>query len=210
MGGSREPGGSLQEEPANRTIQRWGYSVFKRGLLRSQIRKAWDECIAVDYARQRINSERSLQASLWAKMNDLLDERTRRMFIEPRLSCENGSDSTYRYPDLVVCNTQSVIGIIELKYRPKGKPAWKKDVETMEWVAANRKKLSVQNKRYKGLEVDSRIYRLSPYVLFVWAGIHAKAEVKVSEHISKRLQGCFLELHAVTSRNRQPKVWWKG
>ena len=188
--------------------------MFKRGLLRAQIRKAWSECIAVDYARQRINSERSLQASLWSKLNDRLDERTRRMFIEPRLSCETEKspcrDKTARYPDLVVCNTRSVIGIIELKYRPKAKPRWGKDIETMEWVAVNRKKLSVQNKRYSGVEVDSRIYPLSPNVLFVWAGIHAKADVVVSEHISERLQGCFLELHAETSRHGEPEVWAEG
>ncbi|MBT8396482.1 MAG: hypothetical protein KJN92_05935 [Gemmatimonadetes bacterium] len=143
-----------------------------------------------------------------------MDEYNRRMFIEPQLKCEPGKSSsqatTVKYPDLVVCNTRSVIGIIELKYRPKGKPAWEKDIETMKWVAANRKKLSVQNKRYKGVGVDGRIYPMSPYVLFVWAGIHAKSDVEVSDHISKRLQGCFLELHAETSRNRQPKVWSKG
>ena len=101
--------------------------MVKRRLLKAQILEAWSECITGDYARQRINSERSLQASLWSELNDRLDERTRRMFIEPRLSCETEKsprrDNTVRYPDLVVCNTRSVIGIIELKYRPRAKPA---------------------------------------------------------------------------------------
>jgi len=110
----------------------------------------------------------------------------------------------------VVCNSRTVIGIIELKYQPKVQPQWQKDLDTMEWAAANREGLSVQNKRYKGIETDGRTYPLSPHTLFVWAGIHAKTDSEINGNLSDRLTGGFMELHAETRANEAPEVWTRG
>src|SRR5690606_9892641 len=81
--------------------------MSNRELLRSQITEAWSRCLAEDYAAQRINSERSLQASLWSRLNEILPRSSRRMFIEPGLSII-GAARQLRYPDIVICNTREV------------------------------------------------------------------------------------------------------
>src|SRR5574339_1190948 len=101
--------------------------MTNRSKLRQQITEAWCKSIKVDYTAQRINSERSLQASVWANLNAILPSSTRRMFIEACMSVQ-GSERQVRFPDIVICNTREVIGIIELKYQPRGKPSWQKDL----------------------------------------------------------------------------------
>jgi hypothetical protein len=87
--------------------------MASRALLRLQIVKAWRLTICKDYAAERINSERSLQAALWSRLNTTLSEKlppkSRRMFIEPRMTVAGKA----LYPDIVICNTRQVIGIIE-------------------------------------------------------------------------------------------------
>lgn len=90
--------------------------MANRALPKKQVREAWRQSITIDYALQRINSERSLQASLWSNLNAQLAPRSRRMFIEPCMSA-SGSTKQLQYPDLVICNSREVIGIIELKYQ---------------------------------------------------------------------------------------------
>ena len=183
---------------------------MRRSLLRKQLCEAWSESINKDYACQRINSERSLQASLWSKLNARLDPHTRRMFIEPGLKIKqekqkNGTQ--IRYPDLVVCNTRAVIGIIEIKYRPRVKPVWKKDIASLEWISSNRDAIRVRNSRFRGIEVDGRSYPLSANILFVWAGIHAKSEVILRDLLPSKLRDTFLELHAETHKGKSPRIW---
>src|SRR5690606_13711830 len=83
-----------------------------------------------------INSERSLQASLWARLNKILPRTNRRMFIELGLSI-SGTNHQVRYPDIVICHSRSVIGISELKYLPRTRPAWQKDIATFRWIVEN-------------------------------------------------------------------------
>ena len=56
----------------------------QRSFIQSRIVRAWRACIEEDYSRQRVNSERSLQASFWSHINPQLPQ-TRRLFIEPTL-----------------------------------------------------------------------------------------------------------------------------
>lgn len=168
-----------------------------RPLLRRQVSEAWRLSIETDYAAQRINSERSLQASVWAKLNAILPSNTRRMFIEPCMSFP-GAERQIRYPDIVVCNTREVIGVMELKYQPRGKPSWSKDLSTFHWLAENRDRIVVSNSRFRGIGADARGYPLSRYVLYVWAGVHAACNIDLGAHISPAMSSCFLALHAET------------
>jgi hypothetical protein len=182
-----------------------------RTLLRKQLKDAWRNTIEEDYHRQRINSERSLQASLWSKLNIILPPKTRRLFIEPPLKAivtyPDGSERCeIRYPDLVVCNTRNVIGIIELKYKPRAAPNWQNDFEKFCWILDNQKQIVVQNVRYRGLEVDGQLYPLADDVLFVWAGVHAEWNGRLADHIDRRLSNHFLELHAVTRDGEHPEL----
>ena len=176
-----------------------------RPLLRRQITEAWRQSIATDYTAQRINSERSLQASVWAQLNALLPSGTRRMFIEPCMSVP-GSGRQVRFPDIVICNTREVIGIVELKYQPRGKPSWSKDLATFHWVTENTARISISNARFRGVGTDSRSYPLSKTILYVWAGVHAACDLDLRTHISPAVSQCFLALHAETQHGQAASV----
>jgi hypothetical protein len=168
-----------------------------RSTLRRQITEAWRESIESDYVAQRINSERSLQASLWANLNRRLPPATRRMFIEPGLSI-TGEQRQIRYPDLVICDTREVIGIVELKYQPRARPSWQKDLSTFGWIIENRDHVSVTNARFRGVAADARSYPLAADVLYVWAGVHAACDLDLRACIAPTLLPFFHPLHAET------------
>jgi hypothetical protein len=183
----------------------------RRELLRNQLRDAWKATIEQDYRRQRINSERSLQASLWSQLNSILPPKTRRMFIEPILKAtvsnldgEVAQES--RYPDIVICNKKEVIGIIEIKYLPRAKPNWTKDLQTFSWIHKNRDQFVIQNIRHRGVATDSREYKLSKDVLFVWAGVHLPSKDQISQSIDQGLAKHFLPLHAITRKGEHPEL----
>jgi hypothetical protein len=182
----------------------------QRSLIQSQIIQAWNECIDEDYCNQRINSERSLQASFWSHLNKLLS-RNRRLFIEPGIVIDMGKDGLKRLvPDIVVCNTKEVIAVIELKYLPRVQARYKKDIDSLSLIAKNRKQISIANDRFRGTEKDANKYVLSKNVLFVWAGVHAKEKVETNALFSvghKALDGCYLQLQAVTESNSKPMVF---
>ncbi|MCA9270458.1 MAG: hypothetical protein KDA41_18380 [Planctomycetales bacterium] len=183
-----------------------------RGALRSQLWDAWSQAITNDYVRRRINSERSLQASLWSQLNCILPD-TRRMFVEPRVALRTGGAVRRFYPDIVICSALQVIAVVELKYQPRGKPSYRKDLNTLQFISANRAKLFVSNPRYLGERAAVKKYGFSKRTLFVWAGVH-REEDSTGDIIDlpplnagiRELAGCFLELHAVTSSADAPRV----
>lgn len=183
----------------------------RRNLIKSQIIKAWKKSINIDYCSQRINSERSLQASFWFHLNHLLS-KNRRLFIEPAMSIQTKKGKEKIFPDIVVCNTKQVISVIELKYSPRTNPRYKKDIKKLALIANNRKKISIANVRFRGTEKDSREYTLSKNILFVWAGIYSKEKPMKNTLYSKgykSLENCYLQLHAETELNSNPKVYIK-
>jgi len=180
----------------------------QRSFIRSKIIDAWQRCIEDDYCNQRINSERSLQASFWSHLNASLP-KTRRLFIEPSLMVRSRSGVQRIIPDIVVCNTKEVISVVELKYLPRTQPRYKKDIESLSTIAKNRKRLSITNDRFKGSEQDATVYSLSENVLFVWAGVHAHERSNAGALYSEgypSLEGCFLQLHAVTQKHKNPLI----
>lgn len=132
-----------------------------------------------------------------ARLNEMLPRATRRMFIEPALTIR-GATAQVRYPDLVICNSRAVIGIVELKYLPRAQPAWQKDIETFRWIIRHKSELAVSNVRFRGEDVDARRYPVSEDVLYVWAGIHAPCHIDLRESAGPEFASCFLALHAET------------
>ena len=182
----------------------------RRGLIKSQIVESWIECVSSDYSRQRINSERSLQASMWAQLNTRLS-KNRRLFIEPKILVERSGLKRKLYPDIVVCSTREVIAIIELKYKPKGNPEFKKDIGSLDFIAKNRKSISISNSRYSGPKGEAKLYQLSNRILFVWAGVHRErtnSTVPIFSEGYPSLNGCYLQLHAATKTNQDPDVYY--
>jgi len=63
----------------------------QRKYIQELIVDAWSDTVAHDYCRQRINSERSLQASFWSQINMRLP-KNRRLFIEPPMKVEKSNE----------------------------------------------------------------------------------------------------------------------
>lgn len=184
-------------------------SMTQRRLLQRQLISAWQQCIEGDYCNQRINSERSLQASFWSHINERLP-KTRRLFIEPSLTIRSSSGTKKVFPDIVICNTREVISVVELKYLPRAKPKYQKDIDSLAMIARYRKKITIANDRFRGSERDATVYSLSKSILFVWAGVHAEEKTDEQALFSagkRSLNNCYLQLHAVTQKDETPKVF---
>lgn len=177
-------------------------TMSSRKPLQSQIIHSWLQCIEENYCSHRINSERSLQAALWSKLNLVLPNRNRRIFIEPRL--RTNIDSNCRFPDLVICNTRQAIAFIEIKYLPRQQPSWKKDLSTLQWVHSNQTNLSLVNNRYEGKLKNIKKYSVASNALFIWAGIHRQTDIVLSQHIAQSLRPSFLAIHTETSSAAEP------
>lgn len=183
--------------------------MSNRNPLKNVIIDAWQGSIKIDYLKQRINSERSLQASFWSQLNRKLPP-TRRIFIEPPMKVKTQSGIKRIIPDIVICNTKEVIAVIELKYLPRGQPKFKKDVESLALISQKRKQISISNSRFRGTEKDSKEYSLSKNMLFIWASIHAKPKQEITTLFSKgheSLSNAFIQLHAETKHDGKPEVY---
>ncbi len=186
--------------------------MLPRSPLRKQLYEAWKKAIRQDYCSQRINSERSLQASFWAQLNKALPSGRRRMFIEPCVT--RGKSHPRHFPDIVICNTVRVIAVIEIKYMPRGLPSSDRDVDKLRYIAKHREHLHVSNVRFRGPASDAKVYKFSKDVLFVWAAVHKtprdsyeSPEVSMLSQGIKELERCFLQLHAETSEDAKPRVF---
>jgi hypothetical protein len=179
--------------------------MASRALLRSQITEAWRLAMTKDYAAERINSERSLQAALWSRLNKTLAERlppkSHRIFIEPRMTVAG----KLLYPDIVICNTRQVVGIIELKYKPRTRAGWREDLNKFRAIADCKSLITVSHDRYRGAGSRAQPYSLAKTVLYVWAGVHAESALELAEHAGK-LAPNFLALHAETVEGKPPRL----
>lgn len=180
-----------------------------RNHLRSIIIQAWRASIEEDYSRQRINSERSLQASLWSKLNDDIGPK-RRMFIEPGISYQENDIRKQIFPDIVICNTREVVAVIELKYHPRVLRPFTKDLENLNSISKHRSTINLRNSRFKGLECDSMNYKCSEQILFIWAGVHRGTydENNRAALNYEHLEDCYLELHAETQNCEAPEIYY--
>ena len=101
--------------------------------------------------------------------------------------------------------------MVELKYLPRARPRYSKDLASLASISAGRGSVTIANDRFRGAEKDSKAYALSDRVLFVWAGIH-KGPVPDESFGSSyaSLEGCYLELHAVTHPESLPEILIRG
>ena len=183
-----------------------------RSYIKQHIIKSWKRCIANDYKKQRINSERSLQAALWHHIYYNLKPHMR-LFIEPTLIMESGKKVR---PDIIICNSRNIISIMEIKYLPRAKPIYKNDINKLAAVAESGQSghaISIANNRFLGINKDNTQYKLPKTVLYVWVGIHADKEGG-SYHLfseeQQALKRCYLQLQALTQPGRNPKILING
>ena len=181
-----------------------------RKILQAQITKAWKSTIGGSYREQRINSERGLQfyfcKALLEEFNeDKKCEKNRRFLIEPRMSSPDTRDE-YCYPDVVIYDTQKIIGIVELKYAPRAKINeidYRKDMKTLQLAVTHAEKLVISNDRFCGIaKRKNREYSLAKDAVLCWAGVYTgKMHINMPDDaLSERL----LLLSALTTEGKDP------
>ena len=177
-----------------------------RLLLRRQLYGSWQDTIQKHYQRQRINSERGLQVFFCASLLAAFEQAgvERRLFVEPRLTTTSGT--TGPLPDIVICNTKKIIGVVELKYMPRVVAKTDKDLKTLKWVASHPSCIRISNGRYLGVPRDETEYSLANNAVLCWAGVHRGLDGMLSSRVAKNVHPYFMELHAVTTKDQDPKV----
>lgn len=150
-----------------------------RRLLREQLKRAWKRTIRDAYDQQLINSERGLQAHFCLQLMAIFKRRKlpRRLFIEPFVKFETG---ILRQPDLLICDSSKVIGVIEFKYTPCKKAAVKKDLETLQSFKKLSESINISNNRYRGL-IDEKKYSIARDAVLCWAAVHALEKCPLSK-----------------------------
>lgn len=182
--------------------------MSNRGVLRRQLRDAWADTMREAYVDQVINSERALQAQLAARLFAAFEhaELNRRIFVEPKLLVDGGRRRLH--PDLLVCNTRNVFGVIELKYQPNVKPRFLKDMQALETVAWDSDTIEIVNTRYRGPEKGRNTYGVAADALFVWAGVYREPWVPIPpDRTPEIMHRRLMVLHAVTRRDQPPEVF---
>jgi hypothetical protein len=173
-------------------------------MFRRHIINAWHKTVEDAYSERLINSERSLQhyfcTNLLTEFKN--DDVKRSIFVEPCFSCP--STGQRRSPDVIVCHTKQIIGAIELKFLPRGRPSVEKDLDTLRWLASNGSALSLTNERYLGAARPARAYTIANDAVLCWAGIYKGPQLSFES--APGMEQRFLTLHALTSASEAPNV----
>ncbi|CAB3795237.1 hypothetical protein LMG28614_04131 [Paraburkholderia ultramafica] len=182
--------------------------MVKRSKVGHHLADAWESVIQSEYCTGHINSERSLQGHLFAELLQRMrnaNKPSRQIFIEPRIDL--GEERRIVRPDIVICNANSVICVVELKYAPRGKAETEKDMRSIGAIAADQTiKISVE--RYLGPHIPSKEYSISSTTLFAWAGVHKGSgqQSEVWTEDDRFANHYFLELHALTRADAEPRL----
>jgi hypothetical protein len=183
-----------------------------RGLLRSHLRAAWKDAVTKGYNTQLINSERGLQFYFCEALLRIFENAgmRRRLFIEPCLSISG--KKTVCYPDVVICSSRIIIGVVEIKYTPRvGIPKTaSKDIKTLSFAANNSRNISLSNDRYRGPQAGKKEFQLADDAVLCWAGIYSGDMADLGHLISVRQhRERFLQLNALTRQDQDPRIIMK-
>ena len=167
-----------------------------RSLLRGQIRRAWRRTINSGYSERLVNSERGLQVHFCiALLEEFRASKViRRLFVEPTILF---GDSTKRSPDLVICNSRQVIGVVEFKYVPRARPTVEKDMNTLLRLGSADRGIGIANDRFRGVG-EVRHYTVASDAVLCWAGVYAGKLLALPPRTVLKLGGRFMRLDALT------------
>jgi hypothetical protein len=175
-------------------------NMLTRQVLRGDLEFAWRRTIEEVYDRGRVDSEASLQVHfsryLLQRFED--ERRDRRIFVEPNII--SIPQSLHKKPDLLICNQRSIIGIVELKYKPRARAIYTKDLETLDLLSKHRLNFVVSNERYLGPSSTERKYKIMSNAVLCWAAIYSGERIKSARFEEAESREEFLGLHALTSQ----------
>ena len=180
--------------------------MANRGLLRRQLRRAWADTIRTAYMDQVVSSERALQVHFTARLMDIFwnDGVNRRVFVEPMMRLDTGARV---HPDLLICNSNSIIGVVELKYQPKVRPKVDKDFATFESLAEHGAGIEIQNRRYRGPDGGRGRFAMHADPVFVWAGVYRGPIQEIPSWWPESFDPSqLLVLHAATRADSEPEI----
>jgi len=179
-------------------------TMQKRYMLRRHIVSAWHKTVEEAYSERLINSERSLQHYFCSKLlAEFSDEEVKRLiFVEPCFTCP--TTGKRRSPDVIVCHSRQIIGAIELKFLPRGRPSFEKDLDTLRWLGTVGGAVSLVNERYLGVPRPAHEYTIADDAVLCWAGIYKAPQLALAS--GPEIETRFLDLHALTSPDTTPKV----
>ena len=180
----------------------------KRHLLRGNLEAAWIRTIEAYYNSQLINSEHALQVYLCMELLKQFEAANlqRRIFIEPNMQTSCGKN---RFPDVVICNSRKIIGVVELKYTPRGRPSIEKDLETLSFIT--NESFEIKNERYHGPGKNQlKNYTVADDAIMCWAGIYTEGLIDLSSIAKEqKFENRFLQMHGLTSDSCScgPEIW---
>jgi hypothetical protein len=180
-------------------------NMTHRHLLRKHLSTAWHTTITNQYCDRLINSERGLQVFFCAALLQQFEKGKvmRRIFVEPHISMVGAPGVLY--PDIVICNSKQIIGVVELKYVPRGLPKYSKDLRTLRNIA-KADGITLSNDRYCGIE-RNRFYTLASDAILCWAGVYTGSQLKLKGRIGAGLEQRFLQLDALTVDGKNPTLY---
>lgn len=172
--------------------------------LRRQLSAAWQYTLSGPYQNQLINSERGLQVHFCHALMREFEKAgvERRLFIEPTVIL--GSDGI-RCPDLVICNSQRIIGVVEFKYLPRAVPEYTKDLDTLALLLRHADALMLSNERFRG-EGSPKTYSLAEDAVLCWAAVYADNFIEMQHASLSRFGEQFLRLDAITHESAPPTI----
>ena len=146
---------------------------------------------------------------MWSKLNHHLGSNWR-LFIEPPITVlADGRKKTLR-PDIVVGDTRQIIAVIELKYLPRTRPRYEKDIRSLGLIADNKRLAKIRHDRFRGPQTAAVEYSASASTLFVWAGVHVAGgcEGRLFSDGYDSIAGRYLQIHAATHADRPPELYY--
>lgn len=172
--------------------------MTKRNLLKQELIETWKQTIDGPYKKMLINSERGLAVHFVRILMEVFRDHkvSRDIYIEPTLVLEQGNT---RIPDLVICDSKQVIGIVELKYAPRGLPQYEKDLETLRLIQEKLDDLKLSNERYRGPS-EIKPLPFAKDLVLCWAAVHKDKPFPDRRHLEiQKLGGNYLDLRAAAS-----------
>jgi hypothetical protein len=142
-----------------------------------------------------INNEAGLQAHFVKNLAAVFDKTKpqdvdRKIFVEPPFKLFNiDGDFKHCIPDIVICSARKIIGIVELKYGPRGEPGYKKDLAKLCTMFAHRKEgIELKTERYLG-PAEPEFFQFSRDLLLVYAAVYIGSSERWQEGVYKHLAG---------------------
>lgn len=178
--------------------------------LIEQLTFAWSETIRKAYNNRLINSEAGLQTHFCIALLEILRKSEHKdqwcLFIEPHLKGVK-VESSRCYPDVVICEAERIIGVVELKYLPRARPGkgTEKDIQTLEAIASKSGKIELAINRYWGNSIP-RKYPMAEDAVLCWAGVYKGERLKLALDRDENCKHPFLQLDALTSKDNEPEI----